>query len=159
LGSLCWLDDGLGIPVFGLQFAVDQRSPIGCRQFRECILAAAVGFADGIDALVRIPIEEDGSSGEAAVVADFSPEGAVAIPDGLFITGAGDIYVAFPGLHEIKRVAADGSYETVASAADGLDVPSSVAVGPAGALYVCSFSVAIEPLSNGNGPSVIRIEP
>jgi sugar lactone lactonase YvrE len=76
--------------------------------------------------LVRIPVEPDGSAGPPVVIAQ-RPElfGA----DGVALSVHGNIYVAVNPQNMLLRVAPDGAITTLATAADGLDNPASLAFG------------------------------
>jgi sugar lactone lactonase YvrE len=110
--------------------------------------------------IAAIPIEVDGSAGDATIFADLTkkgPEGGKIAVDGIDIDDDGSIYVAAVTLHTIYKVSADGeTIETVATAEDGLDGPASVAIGE-DALYAANFSGALGEVSNKKGPGITRI--
>ena len=111
-------------------------------------------------AIAAIPIAEDGSSGEVTIFADLKtsgPEDAPIVVDGIAVDDDGRVYVAAPTIHEVLLVAADGAdVDTVASASDGLDAPSSVVIGN-GVLYVANFSAALAAFTNETGPSIVQV--
>ena len=113
--------------------------------------------------LVTIPIEDGGSSGKPMVHTEFTGADGVAMVDGIAMDAAGSIYVAQPVSNTVVRVTPDGAIETVATAADGLDGPTSLAIGrgtDAGdILYVANFSAALAPHvpPDGAGPGVVMI--
>ena len=91
--------------------------------------------------LVRIPVQPDGSAGAASVVAEGpSLFGA----DGVALDVFGDAFVAVNPQNTLLRVAPDGSSTTLATAADGLDNPASLAFGTSHGerktLYLTSFA-------------------
>ena len=113
--------------------------------------------------VVTIPIEDDGSAGAPAVHAEFADARGPALVDGLILDAAGVVYVAQPAANTVARATPDGAIETVATQADGLDGPASVAVttdadGTAH-LYVSNFSVGLAPLvpPGGAGPGIVAI--
>ncbi len=111
--------------------------------------------------IVAIPLEEDGSAGEARIFADLSkaaPGGKPAAVDGIDIDDDGNIYVATPLIHSVLKVSFDGkTISTVADANDNLDGPASVAIGE-DAVYVANFSGALgEAATNKKGPSIVRV--
>jgi streptogramin lyase len=115
-------------------------------------------------AVVAVPIEADGSAGTAADFAVFTSDDEHQFLDGLAVDDQGRIYVTFVGSNEVVRVSQDGAHETIATAADGLDGPASVAVGAATdsatPLYVANFSVALAPIvePGGAGPGIVMVE-
>lgn len=107
--------------------------------------------------IVTIPINTNGSAGTAQILVQ---EAGWAV-DGLALDVHGNVYFANPIPSAVIKVAPDGSYETIATDADGLDRPTSVAFGTGrGAkqsLYVANFSVALGP-PIGTGPSVVAVD-
>lgn len=106
--------------------------------------------------IVTVPIKPDGSAGDASVHAQVA-----AAVDGIALDVRGNVYIANPLPSSVLRVAPDGSVETLATDADGLDGPTSVAFGTGrGAkqsVYVANFSIALgTPL--GAGPSLMLID-
>jgi hypothetical protein len=78
----------------------------------------------GNGTLLRVPLERDGTAGAVTVRATGLP----GIDDFAF-TGHGDqILAAQNGVNEASLVNADGTHETVLTATDGLQNPTSVAV-------------------------------
>lgn len=106
---------------------------------------------------VTIPILGDGSAGVPQVYAQL--QGLYYI-DGIALDSHGDVYVAAVGMIEIVRVHRDGSVDTLATAADGLDGPTSLTFGPGDSgtqdLYVANNSAA-DQQPGGPGPSLMRI--
>lgn len=76
--------------------------------------------------IVRIPVRRDGKAGAPQVVAE-NP--ALVPADGIAFDVLGNLYVAVIAQNTLVRVASDGSIETLATAADGLDFPASLAFG------------------------------
>lgn len=108
-------------------------------------------------AIVTVSILPDGSAGTAELLVQ-SPGLVV---DGIALDVHGNVYVANPVPSSIVRVGSDGSLTTLATDADGLDGPTSVAFGTGGgdrqSLYVVNFSIALgTPL--GAGPSVMKVD-
>jgi sugar lactone lactonase YvrE len=93
--------------------------------------------------IVRIPIRGNGEPGRPAIsIQDPALIGA----DGLAFDGAGNAYVTTDGLQNtLVRVTGEGSIETLATAADGLDYPASVAFGTGAdsvTLFIANVGVA-----------------
>ncbi|MFN0089264.1 MAG: SMP-30/gluconolactonase/LRE family protein [Acidimicrobiales bacterium] len=107
--------------------------------------------------LVTIPVLKGGAPGEPAVYAELPLEYSV---DGIALDVHGGVYVAAPGVNAVVRVNRDGSVDTLATAADGLDAPTSVAFGTGKghrqSLFAVNFSIAIAP-PGGAGPSLVEI--
>jgi sugar lactone lactonase YvrE len=107
---------------------------------------------------VTVPILSDGSAGSATLWAQL-PVGNLV--DGIALDVHGNVYVAAPTINSIVRVNVDGSIDTLATAADNLDAPTSIAFGTGKgnrqSVYVVNFSVAIAP-PGGAGPSLVRIQ-
>jgi sugar lactone lactonase YvrE len=91
--------------------------------------------------LVRIPVLPDGSAGSASVVAQ-GP--ALFGADGVALDVFGDAFVAVNPQNTLLRVAPDGAITTLATAADGLDNPASLAFatshGERKTLYITNFA-------------------
>jgi len=104
--------------------------------------------------LVAIPIEPTGDAGEPTVVAS-SP--LLLGVDGIALDAHGDVYCAVNGQNTLVTLRADGSISVLATAADGLDQPSSVAFGTGdsdhGSLFVVNFAVD----SPAPTPSVLKL--
>lgn len=151
-----WIQDETltGTGLFGFGFPIGAN---GIDVNGDAVLVAVTERAH----VVRIPIEADGSAGEAALFADLTtigPEGGPALLDGLATGNDGEIYVTALNLHSVFEIDAGGTDITaVATADDGLDAPSSVEVTADGSLYIASFSAAIEAVTNGQGSSIIKI--
>lgn len=111
--------------------------------------------------IVRIPVREDGSAGAPQVLVE---DPALSIADGIRLDVHGNIYVAVIAQNTIVRVAADGStITTLATAADGLDFPSSVAFGTGhgdhASLFVTNFAIGpLFGLPAGAGPGVLKVD-
>ncbi len=106
--------------------------------------------------IVAIPILDDGTAGEASVWATL-PEGNYV--DGIALDNDGNIYVVTPTTNTVFLAHADGTLDTVATEADGVDAPASVIYvedGDAAAIYIANFSIAVNP-PGGAGPSLMRI--
>ena len=113
--------------------------------------------------LVAIPIEDDDSAGEPAVHTTFTDAQSPLLVDGIALDAANNLYVAQPAANTVVRVTPAGDIETVATKADGMDGPASVAVAPDAdgteRLYVANFSIALAPLvpPGGAGPGIVMI--
>ncbi|MGH2728486.1 MAG: SMP-30/gluconolactonase/LRE family protein [Actinomycetota bacterium] len=93
--------------------------------------------------VVSIPVEADGSAGEAELLIQ---DPALGGADGVALDAHGELYVAVIAQSTIVRIAGDGSDLTViADGDDGLDFDSSLAFGTGGhnrtTLYGVNFSV------------------
>jgi sugar lactone lactonase YvrE len=97
------------------------------------------GGAD-VGRLVRVPVETDGTAGEAETYLE-SP--AIFGADGVTTDGA-DVYVAANSQNRVVRVAPDRRVEVVADGDDGLVFPSDVLFGVTprqrSDLFVCNFA-------------------
>ena len=102
--------------------------------------------------LMHIPIEPDGTAGEATVLTE-GP--AIYGADGIAFDVHGNIWVAVIVQSTIIRVSPSGDIETIATAADGLDFASSIAFGKNSQLWVVNF--AIGP-PGGHGPALLRFD-
>ena len=107
--------------------------------------------------IVTVPINSDGSAGPASVFAEV----AGAVIDGIAFDARGDVYFADFVADAIVKVSADGKFDKIASAGDGLDAPASLifgkGAGDENTLYVSNFSIALgRPL--GAGPSIVAIK-
>lgn len=128
----------------------------------------ATGLAAGADGdvlvtnyergrIVRVPVADDGSPGEPTVAvedaAGLSGAAGLAADDGM-------VYVAARNLNRILRIPPSGTIETLATADDGLDLPTDVAfagAGEDGVLFVANFG--FEPMVGLTGdPSLVRLE-
>ena len=92
--------------------------------------------------VVRIPVRPDGSAGTPSVVAD-GPE--LFGSDGLALDVFGNAYVAVNTQNTLVRLGPGGSLSTLATVADGLDNPASLAFGTSRGdrknLYITNFSL------------------
>src|SRR5207248_39239 len=91
--------------------------------------------------LVRVAVLPDGSAGAASVVA----QGAALFgADGVALDVFGDMFVAVNSQNTLLRVGPGGSITTLATAADGLDNPASLAFatshGERKTLYITNFA-------------------
>ena len=110
-----------------------------------------VGNSEGAR-LLHIPIEPDGSAGDATVLAE-GP--ALYGADGIAFDVHGNVWMAVILQSTIVRVSASGDIETIATAADGLDFVSSVAFGKKREMWAVNF--AIGP-AGGPGPGLLRFD-
>ena len=110
-----------------------------------------VGNSEGAR-LLHIPIEPDGSAGDATVLAE-GP--ALHGADGIAFDVHGNVWLAVILQSKIVRVSPSGDIETIGTAADGLDFVSSVAFGKKSELWAVNF--AIGP-PGGAGPALLRFD-
>jgi len=110
--------------------------------------------------VVRIPVNPDGSPGTPSTYASSCAnlDGA----DGLTVDTKDNVYVADNILSKVVRVNTDGTIDTIASAADGLDNVSGVAFGvrqgERTSLFMTNFAV-FTLLSGGTPhPSLMRVD-
>jgi len=110
--------------------------------------------------IVAIPIEDDGSAGEPVVNTTFTDAEGPVLVDGIALDAANILYVAQPFSNNVVRVTPAGDIETVATQADGLDGPASVAVAGTAddtqRLYISNFSVGLVP-PGGAGPGILML--
>jgi sugar lactone lactonase YvrE len=103
--------------------------------------------------IYRIPMQENGSAGTPAVYA------SNLTPDDFAFDLLGNLYVATEPSMSVVRIFPDGTQETIASAADGLENTSAVLFGRNGAaildLYILSGSQPPVPTSH---PGVYRLD-
>ncbi len=93
--------------------------------------------------VVRIPIQSDGSAGEARVLAQ-AP--ALFTVDGITVDARGDVYAMVIGADRIIRIdRSSGELDVVADASDGLDQPVNAAFGTVGSdrhtLYIADYAL------------------
>ena len=151
-----WLDGSMlaGDQSIGLPF------PLGVNGIAVTGRTLYVGVTEQ-GTILAVPIEEDGSAGEPEIVAEFSNDEGPKAVDGVAIDSHGNLYVTFVIDHEIVRILADGTIETIATSEDGLDAPASIAIGPNAegveSAFVTNFSAAMEPFltSTGIGPGIL----
>lgn len=113
--------------------------------------------------VVAIPILDDGSAGEPMIHTAFTNDQGIVGVDGVALDSAGNIYVAQPMANAVVRVNPDGTVEPIATGEDGLDGPTSVAVGitadGAEHLFVANWSDALGDFAPPSeaGPSVVTV--
>jgi sugar lactone lactonase YvrE len=131
-----WIQDPLleGTGVLGLGF------PLGANGIAFRHNEIFVTNTEG-SRLVRIPVEPDGSAGSPSVLAE-APE--LFGSDGVALGVHGNIYVAVNPQSTLTLVSQAGSIDTLATAADGLNGPSSLAFGAGKGdrqnLFILNFS-------------------
>jgi sugar lactone lactonase YvrE len=147
-----WITDPLlaGNESFGFPF------PVGANGIVVRDRTVYVGVSE-TGLVVTVPINSDGSAGQALVFAEV----ADVFIDGIALDEQGNVYIANPMADAIVKVSANGTVETIAGAGDGLDTPTSLVIGTGAGnentLYVSNFSVGLgRPL--GAGPSIVAIE-
>ncbi len=109
--------------------------------------------------IVEIPVLKDGTAGTPTIVVE---DPALAPADGIALDVHGRIYVAVVGQSTVVRVNTDGSLDTIATAADGLDFTSSLAFGTGKGqrrtLYAVNFALGpLFGLPPGAGPGLLAI--
>jgi sugar lactone lactonase YvrE len=104
--------------------------------------------------LVEIPIKPDVSAGAPALLVE-SP--ALVGADGIALDVHGDVYVGVGVQNTVVLAGGDGSIETLATAEDGLNQPSTLAFGTGMAdhktLFVLNFSI----FSPAPTPAVLKL--
>lgn len=115
----------------------------------------------GRGVLAHIPMLEDGSAGAASVVAGDAetcePDALFGL-DGIAVEEDGSVVAALVMQHQLVRIdPEDGGVEVLATAADGLHNPASVALGSGerDGLYFTNFAVLPPAPENGLGPAVL----
>jgi sugar lactone lactonase YvrE len=110
--------------------------------------------------IVAIPIEDNGAAGEPVVHTTFTDAEGPILVDGIALDAANFLYVAQPFSNTVVRVTPAGDIETMATQADGLDGPASVAVAGTAddmqRLYISNISVALVP-PGGAGPGILML--
>jgi sugar lactone lactonase YvrE len=148
-----WIQDTLleGDGSFGFPF------PIGANGIAVRHNTVYIGVSEKAS-IVTVPILPDGSAGIVTLWAQLPASNLV---DGIALDVHGNVYVAAPTINSILRVNVDGSIDTLATVADNLDAPTSIAFGTGKgnrhSLYAVNFSAAIAP-PGGAGPSLVRIQ-
>ena len=116
--------------------------------------------------LVHIPMLEDGSAGEALIVAG---DGTSCEPDqffgldGIALSEDGDVYALLVLQHQLVRIDPDdGSLEVLLSADDGLFNPSSLTFGTTegdrDGLYLVNYAVMPPEPEASAGPALLRYD-
>lgn len=134
-----WVDDDrLDTPSFGangLTFGADGDLFVA-------VTRATNDAGADVGRLVRVPVESDGSAGDAGT--DVEGESLFGA-DGITARGP-HIYVAANSRNEVVRITPSKRVKTVASGDDGLVFPSDVLFGTAprqrGDLFVCNFAIS-----------------
>jgi sugar lactone lactonase YvrE len=144
-----WLQDPLlqGTGALGLGFPLGANG-IAFRKGR--ILVANTEEAR----LVSIPVLPNGSPGSPSIVAE-NPQlfGA----DGIALSVLGNAFVAVNPQNTLVEVAPDGRITTIATAADGLENPASLAVGARGdqmAVYLTNFAI----FASAPHPALLKVD-
>jgi sugar lactone lactonase YvrE len=107
--------------------------------------------------VLRISVQADGSAGSPEVIAGGEE---LAVLDGIALDENGDIYALVISQSKLVRIDhKDGTVTTLATAAEGLDFPASLAFGTQAVdnqtVYVTNF--AIGP-PGGAGPGVVKVD-
>ena len=111
--------------------------------------------------VIAVPVGRDGNPGVPSVLAR-GP--ALVGADGLAIDATGDVYIAVNGQSTVVRVSSDGAdVTTLATAADGLDSPSSVAFGNSRrdrrTLFAVNFTIGpVFGFPPGAGPALLALD-
>jgi sugar lactone lactonase YvrE len=106
--------------------------------------------------IVSIRIRGNGRAGTPRI---FAEDPALNPADGIAFDVRGNLYVAVIAQSTLVRIKRNGTIETLATAADGLDFPSSLAFGtgngrPRRSAFVTNF--AIGP-PGGAGPGIVQV--
>jgi sugar lactone lactonase YvrE len=115
--------------------------------------------------ILRIPVLPNGGPGPVETVAQvpdpdpgflaFGPP----VPDGLALDLQGNIYVPVINRHAVIRINADGkAWTTLATMADRLDAPASLAFGTTLAERTRLFVTSLSMVPGFAGPSLIKID-
>jgi sugar lactone lactonase YvrE len=124
-----WLDDD--------RLATESFGANGITRRADGTVYVAVTRAGETGRLIEVPVQSDGSAGEANT---FLESEAIFGADGTTARD-GNIYVAANSQNRVVRVDAEGATETVATADDGLVFPSDVLFAPdSDDLFVCNFA-------------------
>ena len=111
--------------------------------------------------VITVPVQRDGTPGAPFV---FARGPALVGADGLAIDATGNLYIAVNGQSTVVRVSSDGAnVTTLATAADGLDSPSSVAFGRgrSARARLLAVNFAIGPAFGfppGAGPALLALD-
>ncbi len=146
-GPEIWVDDPLLKVAPGSPFP----GPNGLQFYQGSIYVANSSSGD----IVEIPIEHDGTAGQASVFATAFPMGC----DEFTFDVLGRLYCTTDPANTLLRLSADGTVETLLTPADLLDGPTSVAFGRKGTnkknLYVTN--AAFPFFSTTFRPSLMRL--
>ena len=124
-----WLDDD--------RLATESFGANGITRGTDGTIYIAVTQAGETGRLIEVPVQPDGSAGEASTVSETE---AILGADGITIRD-GDIYVAANSQNRVVRVDTGGTTETIATADDGLVFPSDVLFDPtSNDLFICNFA-------------------
>jgi sugar lactone lactonase YvrE len=115
--------------------------------------------------VVRIPVLSGGAPGTIETVAQvpdpdpsflaFGPP----VPDGLALDVQGNIYVPVINRHAVIRINADGkAWTTLATLADRLDAPASLAFGTTQAERTSLFVTSLSMVPGFAGPSLVKLD-
>lgn len=116
--------------------------------------------------LVRIPILTDGAAGEPEVVAgdpNCDPTDELAGMDGIALDVHGNVFALLVLQNKLVRIdPADGSFETLLSADDGLWNPASLAFGTGKgereSIFISNYAVLPPEPPNSLGPAVLKLD-
>src|SRR5262249_38827294 len=101
----------------------------------------------------------DGRAGTPEVVVEDCA--MLAGADGLTLDQAGNVYVAVNSRNQVVRVQPNGAMDVLATAADGLDFPSTVrfgrAAGDQNQLYIVNFAVRSSDAGGTPRPSLMKL--
>ena len=141
---------GLGEPPLPL--------PIGANGIVHHRRTLYVGVTE-LGRIVAVPIRPDGSAGAPAVSAE---DPLLVGADGLALDVHGRLYVGVIVQSAVRRIDADGSIVTLATAADGLDFTSTLAFGTGRSerrtLYAVNFAIGPQfGFDPGAGPALLAI--
>ena len=110
--------------------------------------------------IVRVPVLPDGRAGTPQTVVEDC--GLLGGADGIAFDRAGSLYVAVNTGNRIVRVSPTGALAVLATAADGLDNPASVAfstaAGDEDSLYITNFAIFSAMGGGTPRPALLRLE-
>ena len=112
--------------------------------------------------VVRIPVLPSGAPGTIEVAAPVPEPYPSPVPpgaDGIALDVHGNFYLAMPSHNVVVRVSADRkSWETIATGADSIDVPGSLAFGTGKGERTSLFITSMAMFPGGLGPSLVKID-
>lgn len=142
-----WADDPLLKIAPGSPFP----GPNGVQFYRGSVYVAN----SSTGGIIEIPIENDGTAGQAVLFGSIFPQGC----DEFTFDKLGRVYCTTDPFNTILRLSADGTVETLLTAADLLDGPTSVAFGRKGKnrknLYITNAAFPV--FTTTFRPSLMRL--
>lgn len=105
--------------------------------------------------LVSLPVRPEGTAGAAHVI-KAAPE--LVSVDGIAVDVHGDVYAVSALQNLLTRVTRSGAVETLATAEDGLNQPSTAAFGTAAGLHTTLFLMNFSIFPEDKTPGVLAVE-